>query len=484
MINSIQQFQTEGVKKLEKVFDSYASDLTKVAEMVEGVKDRVIGLGLSMIAEEWESYDTLLHDRKELRPGWKVVRRDEVTKLTSLGEVRYKKTYFHNPQTGERCYLLDRLMGFGVGERLTEDAVARIYEEAADSSYRKGGMNASISCVPVSKETVMEKLHSLQFPRAEQPEEKKQVRTLYIDADEDHVALQYLEKKGDTKSGQKHTYMPKLVYVYEGIHAEGDRHELLGVRYFGGGYEGTEGTQQLWKEVWEYIGGTYDEEVLECIYVNGDGAEWIKTGAKMHAGAKFVLDRYHMHKYIIAATSHLGDSAQDARSEIWRAINGKRKKEAAQVFERIIGITDTESKQRAVRASRDYILGHWRAIMNGVHNRKDDIHCSAEGHISHIYADRMSSRPLGWSKRGADKMARLRVYKKNGGDMLELVRYQKQELPKAAGMEEVICSAKEVLRSERKNRKAQGKYADMPVYTIPYAQIRKIAAIKNHKWGL
>lgn len=484
MINSIQQFQAEGVKKLEKVFNSYASDMTKVAEMVQGVTDSVIGLGLSMIAEEWEFYDTLLHDRKELRPGWRVVRRDEVSKLTSLGEVTYKKTYFHNPQTGERCYLLDRLMGLGSGERMTEDAVARIYEEAADSSYRKGGMNASISGVAVSKETVMEKLHCLQFPKAEDTKEKRQVKVLYIDADEDHVALQYLEKKGDTKSALKHTFMPKLVYVYEGIRAEGDRHELVGVRYFGGGCEGTEGTQRLWREVYDYIAGTYDEEVLERIYVNGDGAEWIKTGAKVHAKAKFVLDRYHMHKYIMAATSHLGDSAQDARSEIWGAINGKRKKDAAEVFERIIGITDTESKQKAVGASRDYILGHWSAIMNGVRNKEDDIHCSAEGHISHIYADRMSSRPLGWSKTGADKMARLRVYKENGGDMLTLVRYQKQELPRAAGMEEVICSAEEVLKSERKNRKAQGALAELPVYTIPYTQIRKIAALKNHIWGL
>ena len=191
-------------------------------------------------------------------------------------------------------------MGFSAGERLTEDAVARIYEEAADSSYRKGGMNASISGAAVSKETVMEKLHCLQFPKEEEGKDKKQAETLYIDADED-VALQYLEKKGDTKSTPRHTFMPKLVYVYEGMRAEGDRHELVGVRYFGGGCEGTEGTQQLWKEVYDYIAGTYDEGVLERIYVNGDGAEWIKAGAKVHAKAKFVLDRYHMHKYIIAA---------------------------------------------------------------------------------------------------------------------------------------------------------------------------------------
>lgn len=41
MINSIQQFQTEGVKKLEKVFNGYASDMAKVAEMVQGVADSV-----------------------------------------------------------------------------------------------------------------------------------------------------------------------------------------------------------------------------------------------------------------------------------------------------------------------------------------------------------------------------------------------------------------------------------------------------------
>ncbi len=222
--------------------------------------------------------------------------------------------------------------------------------------------------------------------------------------------------------------MPRLVYVYEGIRAEGERHELVQVKYFGGGYEGSEGNQALWKEVYDYIENAYDGEYLERIYVNGDGAEWIRSGARQHGKAKFVLDRYHMHKYIIAATSHLKDSAPDVRSELWRAINGKKKKDAEKVFERILDITESEGKRKAVEASRQYILGNWAAIMNGVKNRKDNIHCSAEGHVSHIYSDRMSSRPLGWSIVGADRMARLRVYKKNGGDMLELVRYQKKQL--------------------------------------------------------
>lgn len=485
MVNSIQQFQTNGTKELTKIFNAYVEDPTKVAEMVYGVTDVVIGLGLSLIGEEWESYDELLWKRKDLRPDWSVIRRDEGKKITSLGEVHYRKTYFINKKTRERCYLVDRLLGFEAGERLTEDAIARIFEEAVDSCYRKGGNNVSIAKdVVVSKETVMEKLHPLQFPKAKELPEKKAVKTLYIDADEDHVSLQYINKKGDIKTSKSNTYMPKLVYVYEGVNTDYERHELIGVKYFGGGYEGSEGTKNLWNEVYEYIEKSYDADSIETIYVNGDGADWIKAGAKVHAKSKFVLDKYHMHKYIIAATSHLMDSAPEVRSEIWRAINGKRKWKAEEIFNRIIEATGSESKKKAVETSKCYILAHWSAIMNGVKNRKDNIHCSAEGHISHVYSDRMSSRPLGWCTTGADKMSRLRVYKMNRGNMLELVRYQKTELPKAVGAEEVIYNVDQMLRFEKKRQKQLENMADVPVYSIPYPQIKKIAALKNRVWGL
>ncbi len=68
--------------------------------------------------------------------------------------------------------------------------------------------------------------------------------------------------------------------------------------------------------------------------------------------------------------------------------------------------------------------------------------------------------------------------------ILELVRYQKKELPLAAGAEEVIYSATQMLAAERRNKNRLGKLADMPVYSIPYPQIKKIAALKNHIWGL
>ena len=160
MINSIQHFQEQGVKNLTEIFSHYTDDLTKFAEMVYGVTKEVTKLGLSLIEEELESYDELLRKRQDL------------------------------------------------------ESHARISEDAVESSYRKGGINACIGEQEVSKETVMNKLHTLEFPLLEPLKEKRRVSRLYIDADEDHVSLQYLEKKGDIKKPRINTVMPKLIYVY------------------------------------------------------------------------------------------------------------------------------------------------------------------------------------------------------------------------------------------------------------------------------
>ena len=77
-------------------------------------------------------------------------------------------------------------------------------------------------------------------------------------------------------------------------------------------------------------------------------------------------------------------------------------------------------------------------------------------------------------------MSRLGIYCENQGNMLELVRYQKKEMKQAAGSEEIIYSATEMIRMEKENRRKLAVLADLPVYEIPYPQIRKIAAIKNH----
>lgn len=99
------------------------------------------------------------------------------------------------------------------------------------------------------------------------------------------------------KKPRINTVMPKLIYVYEDVDFTGKKHVLKESHFLGGDYAGTEGTKELWGEVFEFIKDSYDEDVLEKICINGDGADLIRTGAAMHGKARFVLDRFHMHKY-------------------------------------------------------------------------------------------------------------------------------------------------------------------------------------------
>lgn len=491
MIKSIQQFQTEGVKNLEKVFINYSADMTKIAEMVKGVTDSVIHLGLSMIEEELEMYDTFLRENKKARSEWYIERRDKTTLLTSLGSITYHKTLFKNKFTGKYEYLLDRVMGIGKHERMTEDAVAKLFEEAVQTSYRKGGLSACITEECVSKETVMNKLHALEFPKnTEKPEEKKVVDYLYIDADEDHISLQFREKKGDLVRSENHrknnNAIAKLVYIYEGIEREAPlskRHKLVNPYYFSRVCDG-DANQKFWDEIFEYIDNHYELSTVKKIYLNADGGAWIKSGKNRIAGITYVLDEFHLEKSITRLTSHMQDSIEDAKKEIYTAIRNKTKEDFKEIVGRLEGCLKDESGHKRIKENSDYILENWTAAGLRLKHKEGIKGCSAEGHVSHILSSRMSSRPMGWSIKGMSKMAELRAYYYNGGDMLELVRYQKEILPVAAGCEEDVLSCEAMLREEGKRRRTLGNLANMPIYSIPYPKIKKIANFKDHIYGL
>ena len=91
---------------------------------------------------------------------------------------------------------------------------------------------------------------------------RKTVDFLYVEADEDHIALQ----TGGTA-------MPRLVYVHEGITEENGRRRLLNP-YYVAGLKGK--SAEIWQEVYEYIEDNYETDKIKTIYLSGDGAAWIK----------------------------------------------------------------------------------------------------------------------------------------------------------------------------------------------------------------
>jgi hypothetical protein len=116
-------------------------------------------------------------------------------------------------------------------------------------------------------------------------------------------------------------------------------------------------------------------------------------------------------------------------------------------------MTEVETKKEAVLKAKRYILNNWDGIQIKEERAHEIVGCSAEGHVSHVFSERLSSRPKGWSKVGADQMAQLRIYKKNGGKIYDLVMAQKKKEQK----EKHIREQEELLSSFRR---ASAQYED------------------------
>jgi hypothetical protein len=488
MINSIKYFEEECISKFEKMEDDFMKEPTRLAEYVLGVTEELHRLGMEMIKESLESMDMMLQKSALRREKWQIEAHCNKQLVTSLGEVTFCKTLFCNKATGKSEYLLDRILGMAPHERMTEDAEAQMLEEAVQTSYRRGGEEISLT-TSVSKQTVKNKIHRLEFPPKEPPAQKKKVDYLYIDADEDHVSLQFREKKGDLTENEKHQknncLITKLVYVYEGIENESPmskRHRLVNPYYFCDVNTGEENTK-FWDKIYRYLDSHYELKDVKKIYVNSDGGGWIKAGMKQIEGAVHVLDEFHLEKYLTKLTSHMRDSREDAAEELRNAIRNKNKKDFEELVDKLEGYLEGDTGIKRMEEAKGYILSNWTAAKLRLKHKEGVKGSSTEGHVSHVLSSRMSSRPMGWSKTGAAKMAQLRAYHLNGGNMLELVRYQEKELPKAAGAEYDVLSCRQILSSERNRHGELGKYVESISHSIS-SQNKKVIYFNSHIWGL
>jgi hypothetical protein len=475
MYKSILQFNENGIKSIEKITKSFISDGTKmIGDLVMELDRPIQELQRNIIQDILESIDEIyLKDKKRKETHYVERRSDPNTILTTCGEVNYTRTYFKCRNKEGYEYLVDKYAGITPGMRKSQDVVIKSIEHAVCSSYRISGENATNTEDIVSKQAVMKDIHKLEIPAIiPEVKVKKKCKILYINADEDHVSLQFHKKKGDLqedKLGRKqNTIMPKLIYVFEGVEKESEnskRKKLINKHCFGGVHQDN---GAFWEEVRDYINTIYDETYLEKIYIMGDGAYWIKTGLEV-LGAKsiFVLDKFHLSQSVTRATAHLGDAVFDARTRIYDSISMEDLDEIKKIFDIIADYPlTTQAKRKQVLQTKGYIVNYWEAITIRNNDEQARMGCSAEGSISHIYSSRLSSRPLGWSKIGVDKMSRLKVYIENGGEVYDLMTYQ--NIKKERKIEEHIRD-----QVDKNIRKERHKYCDAFEHTTMALNIGK-----------
>ena len=437
MYNSILQFIENDIKEIEKNVRSLLDGEKDAADLSNDVHERVLRLGCRLISEIYEQIDEEIFKSLVRKNKYYVEQKDMPRSLVDvMGTISFKRRGYVPKHGGEYIYLLDLIMGFDDNQKVTMAAAAKILEEAVESSYAKAGKKVSLTD-QVSKETVKDIVHGLvvEFPVKELTEKKK-LKNLHIVADEDHVAAQFWEKKGDLKTsstGNKiNTIIDKIIVLFEDVvddapeDSKNHRYRLVGKHTFCGVYKGSENNYKLWQEVQDYISANYDLDVLERVYVAGDGAPWIRAGAEVLLNGRFVLDKFHMMKYLNQSVCHL-ENEDEMKKYMWECINEADKDGLKEAFRSILEVTDKDSnKYEDVKESRDYFMNNW----DGVEIRSTESggvwKCCAEGQVSHVLSDRLSSRPMGWSELGCDNISKLRAYTRNDGKIIDLLRYQEK----------------------------------------------------------
>ena len=475
METSIQQFMEFGVKKIQKVIESFVNDeAMNIGSLVTELGKPLQELQRDLVAETIETID-YTYRMSTYRKRKYVIERSEVPNafISTCGEIKYRRTYFESKETGEYIFLADKACGITKNMRKSEDVVVEGIKHVIDSSYRISGEHATNTSDIISKQAIMKDVHEIEVPVIKPTvKKKKQVKVLYINADEDHVALQFNHIKGDLKIG-KHGYKsntvePRLACIFEGIKKESagsKRNKLVNKHYFADVYQKSE---DIWLEVLDYIDVVYDENYIEHIYIMGDGAAWIKTGVEV-LGAKchFVLDKFHLNQAIMRAIGHLGDSVSDAKDRIRDGISFEDFGMIENVLNTANAYAESDAKAEQIRRSKVYLRNHWEAIIRPNTDEYARMGCSAEGQVSHLLSSRLSSRPLGWSKKGVSQVAKLRAYAANGGEIYDLVKYR-QEKVKREMQEEV---KKEM---DQKIKKKQKTYTDVLCHTTVAGSIGRV----------
>jgi len=369
----------------EKIFNGNEIKLSALEE--QAVK-LVSEATLDVVAAYYEWLDMkLINNKKKRKEKNLVIERKHQKReiFTRIGQLTYNRTYYSqtNKKTNKTKYLfpIDQEAGIESYQRVSEGTGYQLVNNACQVSYHKSSQIVTNGAI--SRQTVMNLIRRTSTVAMQEETELKKVPYLHIDADEDHIHLQ---------TG-KDSIVP-LISVYEGITHIGTRGKCQNIFHIG-----TYGKKadELWEKAYTEIGKKYDLTNTQ-VYIHGDGASWIMEGMNWFAGAKFVLDPYHMNKALKQSVSNIPQ--KDGKMYVAKTRKYLYENDLANVdYIKEEMLQNYPSCEKTIVANMDYLMYHIRHISIRAKDMEARNGGATEPHISHVYSNRLSTRPKGWSKK-------------------------------------------------------------------------------------
>ena len=390
-MNSITQDLTQEVEKLMQTILNFnvAGGISPEWEKVEiAVKEFLIEYAKRQLKELDAA---VFSDRPK---EWKVEKKDVERELTTeIGKLEFERRYYKNDKTGCYAYLTDLVAGFEKGSKIDIGLGLKLVKNPGDDSYAK---SSRLACEgKISKQSVMKLVRRTHDYELDEPKRRPGVKVIHIQADEDHNALQ-----------TGHKTITKLITVHEPARKMKKRTWLPQKRHFTGHLDKP---IDLWEEVLDYIHEVYDEDVK--VYIHGDGAGWIKTGLEIIPGSEFIIDRYHLYEKV----DKISKSNFHYKCKIFQYFRHERY-DLLKVLLDTIAAND-EITEDAAEEAYTYFKNNKAGIRNLLRLPGETVKSCAEGQVSHILSDRLSSRPKAWMPQGLDAVSKIRVFHINGGEL-------------------------------------------------------------------
>jgi hypothetical protein len=393
-----------------------------------------------------------------------------------FGDVKFKRRLYQDSD-GAYHFLLDEKIGLDKGSHVSPVMKKLAVEASTSYTFREVEQNIKAIFPWAPSHTTVHNLCS-KIADSYIEEEKEEVKALYEDGvipgSEDRVSP-YLFVEADGVNISLQREKQRKAEIKGGIAYEGweeiakERYKLKEKSVYGG----IVGGERFWQGFSLTLAKKYDLSRIDKVIVGGDGASWIKEGAEFFGGL-YELDRFHLRRALYQGLCHdplaediygaciKGDIAMVERLLI-QAQQGADKERAREIM-----------KLRGYLMDNCYGLRDYRLEVSGDGLRGLG---AMEGNVDKLFADRMKKRGMSWTKKGANRMAKL----------ISLSRMGKLDVGKRTCAK---CAPallkKEVDAFQKKFQEGDGSHwlqADMPAFSGPHSDRPWVQVLRELVYG-
>lgn len=272
------------------------SNLPRLEDIEKNLFQELQTVYQAVLVKALEELDIWLRDNRDYKR-FENREMQKCTLATMFGPVMINRRRYIDREKGERVALLDQYLQFSGNDTLspflTEIAVewavrGPSYRDARDRFCDLLGYQA------MSHEKIRQEVLKIEPKAIEVEEEPKQADVLFLEVDGLNVSKQNSTRKNrEVKIGIAHE-------GWEKKHPSSQDYVLKNKSY----WKTLENGEVFWDTFSRHLYERYTITENTHIVINGDGAEWIRSGVDYFQNAIYTYDRYHIKPWIKRALSN------------------------------------------------------------------------------------------------------------------------------------------------------------------------------------